>query len=424
MTAARGRLTGLLPPSGPARTFSYAVLIDSLGTGLYVVLAPLYLTSRIGLSAGDVGVGLGVAGLVGLLSAVPVGKLADRRGSRKTLLLMYGVQAVSAGAVPFVASLAAFTVIACVGALAAQGARSAQGALIAEIGGEQRVRYRSQLTALSNAAVAIGSALAGLVINADSRAAFVVALLVNALSFAAAAGVQLLTAPGTPERRAAAGGRGIENTARSVLRDFPYIALTMVHGVLSVSLQVISLGLPLWIYRTGAGPAWLASVILTLNTVVIVLFQVRVSRSASSLSTAGRLLRHAGLLFLLGCSLPALTSRGRFDAALLLAAALVVTVGELLATAGGFEVSMTLAPEGCQGQYQGFFNLGYGASKALGPVLVTFLCIDHGPAGWAVLGVALCSPALAAPALVRRAERARVTPRRESSDPPCGRARS
>ncbi|MGW2183082.1 MFS transporter [Streptomyces sp. NPDC001732] len=409
MTGAKGRLAILMPPAGQARTFSYAVLVDSLGTGLYVVLAPLFLTTQVGLSAGNVGIGLGTAGLVGLLAAVPVGKMADRRGARKTLLIMYGAQAVSAGAIPFVASLPTFTVVACIGALSAQGARSAQGVLIAEIGGQQRVRYRSQLTALSNVAVAIGSAFAGLVINADSRSVFVAALLLNALSFAAAAGIQLLTVSGTADP---VGRRGLENTARSVLRDFPYVMLTAVHGVLSISLQVISLGLPLWIYRTGAGPAWLASVVLTLNTVVIVLFQVRVSQSASSLPAAGRLLRNAGLLFLLGCSLPALTSHGRFDALLLLGAALVITVGEMLATAGGFEVSMTLAPEGHRGQYQGFFNLGFGASKAVGPILVTFLCIDHGPAGWVLLGVILCFPALAVPAVVRLAERveARSTP--------------
>ncbi|WP_232838984.1 MFS transporter [Streptomyces triticisoli] len=398
-----GRLVRLLPPPGQARTFSYAVLIDSLGTGLYVVLAPLFLTTQAGLSAGDVGIGLGVAGVVGLLAAVPVGRLADNRGPRRTLLYMYGIQAASAGAVPFVGNLATFILVACVSALSAQGARTAQGVLIATIGGQQRVRYRSQLTALSNAAVAIGSALAGLVMNANSRFVIVMALLANAISFAAAAGIQLFAALSATDHGPTATKAGLASAPRSVLRDFPYVALTVIHGVLSISLQVISLGLPLWIYKTGIGPAWLASVILTMNTLAIVLFQVRISRTASSLTAAGRLLRNAGLLFLLGCSLPAITSHGQAAVAMLLVTAMVVTVGEMLATAGGFEVSMTLAPDDRRGQYQGFFNLGFGSSKAIGPVLVTFLCIDHGPAGWVLLGAILCIPALAAPAVVHLA---------------------
>jgi MFS family permease len=55
------------------------VLVTMFGFGLVMTATPLYATRIVGLSARQVGLGMTIAGLIGLLAAVPVGDLTDRR---------------------------------------------------------------------------------------------------------------------------------------------------------------------------------------------------------------------------------------------------------------------------------------------------------------------------------------------------------
>jgi MFS family permease len=66
-------------------------LVDATGTGLYLAGSALFFTQIIGLSAAQVGLGLSVAGVLGILSPIPFGKLADRWGPRAVLLLLQQV---------------------------------------------------------------------------------------------------------------------------------------------------------------------------------------------------------------------------------------------------------------------------------------------------------------------------------------------
>ncbi|MFE3580637.1 MFS transporter [Streptomyces vinaceus] len=94
-------------------------------------------------------------------------------------------------------------------------------------------------------------------------------------------------------------------------------------------------------------------------------------------------------------------------ATLLLAGVAVHTIGELWHAAAGFEVSFALAPERATGQYLGVFGLGAGLAEAAGPALIIFLCVTWGRPGWYVMGALFALTGLAAPFVVRWAERQR-----------------
>src|SRR5262249_58689599 len=70
----------LVPGQRVGRWLALAALIDSTGTGLFMTGSAIYFTRVVGLSAAQVGLGLSVAGLVGLLGSVPIGVLGDRFG--------------------------------------------------------------------------------------------------------------------------------------------------------------------------------------------------------------------------------------------------------------------------------------------------------------------------------------------------------
>src|SRR5580704_12203450 len=85
-------LMSLVPESRTRRVYLLATLINTYGLGLILTAMTLYAIKVVHLTAARAGLALTIAGLVGLLAAMPIGALADRRGprdiSRLAMLLM------------------------------------------------------------------------------------------------------------------------------------------------------------------------------------------------------------------------------------------------------------------------------------------------------------------------------------------------
>src|SRR4029079_13633688 len=135
----------------------------------------------------------------------------------------------------------------------------------------------------------------------------------------------------------------------------------------------------------------------------VVALQVRASRGIDSPVAGGGAYRRAGGAFLISCSLVPLFDGlpGWAGAALLIAAVVIHTVGELWHSAAGFEVSFALAPAHATGQYLGGFGLGTGLAETLVPTLLISLCVTWGRPGWYVVGALFALTGLAAPLAVR-----------------------
>ncbi|MFB7950124.1 MFS transporter [Kitasatospora phosalacinea] len=133
---------GLLPESGPQRRLALGGFVNQLGSAAFLATAPLYALRVIGLPIGQVGLGLGVAGVVGLLAGPPVGHLADRRGPRGVFLVTLLVQAVSMLSLLFAHSFVAFMVSMAVTDLAGASGGAARGPMIRRFGGDEVPRCR------------------------------------------------------------------------------------------------------------------------------------------------------------------------------------------------------------------------------------------------------------------------------------------
>ena len=70
----------LLPEPGARHVYAFVVLANTFGFGLVITSMVLYFTRVVHLSAVQVGLGMTIAGLVGLIAGVPIGDLADRHG--------------------------------------------------------------------------------------------------------------------------------------------------------------------------------------------------------------------------------------------------------------------------------------------------------------------------------------------------------
>lgn len=401
---AKFRISGLPKSSGPQRALIVSSFISRVGNGLFNTASVLYFTLVVHLPAAQVGVGLTIAGLVGLLAGIPAGNLADRYGPRTVCLTAFVVQAVTMAAFVLIDSWFTFTLIATLDRLAATAGGAAGGALVARAGGERPAAFRARLRTFVNLGVVLGTLGAAFAVSVDTRAAYTVLILANAASFAGAALIALL---GVPNYRPLP--RPEEHHRWAVLADRPYVTFTALYGAMGLQYQTVSLLLPIWLSAHTDAPHWTVAAVYAVNSGVCVLLQSRIGSRVETPRQGGRAFRVAGLLFLVSCPLMALTADVPVWVAPVLAvlAVCVHSLGEVWESSGGYTLAFDLAPDHAQGQYQGFFGIGFAAGQALAPLVLTTLVLGLGHTGWLLLGAFFASVGAAGPPVAAWAERTR-----------------
>ncbi|MCT9090918.1 MFS transporter [Streptomyces sp. ASQP_92] len=394
----------LLPPAGPARGLAAAQLVNSLGDGAFLVTSALYFSRVVGLSPTRIGLGLTLAWAVGALAGVPLGQLADRRGPRTVAVLLATATGASVAAFLVVRGFLPFVLAACCYATAQTGLAAARQALLAAlVDRTDRTHVLAHLQSTLNAGLAVGAAFGGVALHYGTRTAYLTVFALDAAAFLLCALV-LLRLPVVPPR-AATPNRG---PRFAVLRDRPYALVTLLNTLLLLRMPLISLAIPLWTVTRTDAPGWLVSALLVLNTGAVMLFQVRTASAVRDLPSAARTVARGGVLMLASCAVFALSAVGApgwVAVLVLLVAGGLQVAGEMMQSAGAWQIGFDLAPADQQGQYQGFFGMGVPLARMLGPLLLTALVIDWGVPGWLLLGALFLAAGLALGPAVRWAER-------------------
>jgi len=406
---------------GPSRVLASAQLVNSLGDGAFYVCSALFFSRVVGLSVLQIGIGLTVGWATGLLAGVPVGRLADRLGPRPVAVATGVATAAAITAFLLVSAPLAFTLVCCLYAAAQTGSGAARQALLASVIPQaERTAVRARMQVLGNAGIGVGAALGGIALLVDTPAAYVAAFVLDALGFLAAALV-LRTLPSPQRVRVAVPVSGpVSGPPRSdVLRDGPYALVTLLQSVMLLYMPILSVVAPLWIATRTEAPGWTVAGLFVVNTAGVVLLQVRAGRGVRDVASAGRAVRRAGVLLLAACGAFAASALGASPwvaGVVLLGAAVLQVVGEVLLSAGGWQLSFDLAPDGRQGQYQGFFAMGSSVARAAGPLLLTGVVLGGGLAGWLTLGLVFLAAGLATGPVARWAERRAAMPTTSGTD--------
>nr|WP_307843037.1 MFS transporter [Streptomyces triculaminicus] len=396
----------MMPRAGAPRVLTVAQLSNSVGDGAYYTCSALYFTQVVGLSPARLGAGLTVAWAVGSLAGVPLGHLADRRGPRGTAVLLALATAVAVASFLVIRSYAPFLIAVCLYATAQSGLAAARQALLAGlVAPAERTGVLAHLQAALNAGLAVGAALGGLALAHGSRGGYLAVFAVDALSFVVCAALTLRLPAVAPVARPVDDG-----PALAVLRDRPYALVTLLNAVLLLRMPLLSLAVPLWIVRRVPQLTWLASALFVLNTLGVALFQVRTARSVTGLRSAARAVRVAGAVLLASCAVFALSAADLplwATATVLVAASVLLLIGEMKQSAGSWQIGFDLAPDDRMGQYQGFFATSVAAARTLGPLLLTTTVVSWGVPGWLLLGAVFLTAGHAMGPAVRWARRDR-----------------
>jgi MFS family permease len=381
-----------------------ATLVNTIGNGSYLTAGILYFTRVLHLPAYQVGLGFSVAGIVSLTAGIPGGYLADRYSPRAIYASTLAGCALGMAGFYFTRNFLAFILAACFTTILQTAGLAARGPIIRRLGGGRPQELRAYLRSVTNLGIALGAVCAGVAVQVNSALAYKILIAGNGVSFAMSAAI-IWFLPGVKSSEPAVSGpRWV------ALRDYPYITLTLLDGVLAIQGQVQTIAIPLWLTSFTLAPRWILAAAVVINTVMVVIFQVRASRKITSAHEGGRAMRRAGFTLLITCIAISVTGHlaALGAAALILMAVIIQTVGELWYAAGGFELSFGLAPEHAQGQYLGVYGMGVGLANSFGPALLTALCIGWGLLGWVTVGILFAAAGLLIPPAVRWAEATRA----------------
>lgn len=411
-------LETLLPRDPVARALSVATMAGALSTGLFYAVSALYFTLVVGLDATMVGLGLTVAGAVGVAGAYAGGHLSDRWGADRILVAATLVQGAGMLAYVLAWDATSFVVIACV----AVGARGMQGTarqtLLARwFTGPDRIAVRARLRVVTNVFIGLGTAGAAVALLIGTAAAFRTTMaLVGLLGLLSVAPLMGLRArvPDLPAMLRPTRGRRATGApqGRSPMRDRTYLTSTVLNSVVAMQFGLQNVGIPLWVAHHTEAPTVMVSLLLLFNTVMVALLQVRASRGTHDIAVAGRVVRRAGVLLAAACLLFAAAGTTGVVAAivLLLVAELASTTAEILAEAGGWGLAFELADPLNAGAYQGVSQMGYSMASMLAPLVITATAIEHGTVGWVILGAVFAVAGALVARLAVSAAAARVVP--------------
>jgi MFS family permease len=401
------------------RVMATATLVSTLGRGAFFTLTALYFTLIVGLSPAQVALILGIASGVGIATSLAAGHLSDHVSARRLVLVLVVGQGAALVAYATVSTFSSVLLVAC----CVNGFQSAAGAtrssLIARaFTGRSRVTTRALLRTVTNIGIALGGAVASVPLLVGTGPAFRIALVLGGLIVAASA-IPLGRLPArvdasprnTGPDPATESSKVVSRGGRSPFANPGYMALTLLSGLFAVQFALAEVGLPLWIVHDTRAPVILVSVVLIVNTILVIALQIPLSSRTDSVLRSGRAVAIAGLLMLGACIAYGASGWGGalIASGLLVMAMLFHTMAEILSSAGTWNLSFDLADHERAGAYQGVFSVGFSLASLFGPLVVTATALSHGFAGWIVLSAVFVFSAAGVALLARvRASRGRA----------------
>ena len=355
-------------------------LINSAGAGLVFPFLSLYLSRHLNFSMTDVGMFFGLYAVISTVSQLAGGALVDRIGRKPVMLFsMFGNAVAVLGfglggplmSVPGALRLAVIAVI--ITALGLTGAAfgPAVNAMVADlVESQKRSQAYGLLRVVQNLGVAIGPAVGGLIATHSSYLVlFVISAVASTIYGVMIAVFIRETLPKqAPADQAAAKQKGA--SMWDVLRDRVFILFTLLSTATVISYSQMTTTLPVYLNRSfGVSEQWFG-LLMSLNAMMVVLFQFPISRITSRygrsvMMAVGAVFYAVGFGVFAEGPLWALLGALPF----FFLAQAILTVGEMIIVPVSQAFAADIAPEDMRGRYMGVFGLAYTAGFGLGPML-------------------------------------------------------
>ncbi|WP_313813245.1 MFS transporter [Glutamicibacter sp.] len=400
------------------RILASITFVGRIGRGVFLAVTVLFMTSIVGLSAGEVALVLGVSSAVGVCTAYLGGRLTDRYSARRLLFVLMTAESFALGCYGFATNFAGVLILASLLQALSSAANTVRMAIVAHaFVGEARVQARALLRTVINVAIALGAAVAAIALISDTADSYRIAMIgagtVNLLGI-----IPLLKLPSRVDSTAKSSRRATavpnrptncetSRTLTSPFRDRRYLLLTTYSVIFGMQFSLFEVGVPLWIVNNTVVPAALVAILLMLNTAVVIVFQIPLSKGTHDLRKAGKAVGMAGISLAFACVVYSLAAGVPAVPAisLLVLATVAHAFAEVWSQAGTWAMSFELAHEASPGAYQGVFAMGTGIGAMCAPFVVAGTALKFGTTGWIFLALIFIGSSLGIAAIARKASR-------------------
>lgn len=358
--------------TGSIRKFFLANLVDTLGSGMYLPYAVLFIKDHVGLNMGDLGLALS-GGVVLAFAAIPLSALVTRRyGPKLVSVISMVLRAIAFLAFLWVHGLNPVIVLSGIVGLGDRTWSVASKVLIKDlVPTDNRSLWLGRNRIIRNLGFLFGGVLGAVLAPASAKTNYGLVVIVNAASFLAASSILItINSAAKPTQSTTQNGGGVPVVLTNSVAVRFLVSLLSV-GFLYVVLNMV---VPLYAVKISGGMTWLPGFLFGLNSMAVVIFQEPLLRGTQKLGDAGRVALGS---IVLGSSYVAFLTAGQSDRLLstgvLIIAMLLFSVGEQLFFAPSTAILLHLAHSGQEGAYMAAYQGIFAFDNMIGPVLVSFL---------------------------------------------------
>lgn len=376
-----------LPKVQGRRRLIGAMLIDSLGSGLFLPFAVVYFIKTSTMSPATVGLGLSAAGLLALPVSPLAGPIVDRFGPKRVVLASNALQAAGFVAYLWVGAiwlLIPFALLVNAGQNMFWTANGSLVTLAADPG--ERARWFAMMRMFRNAGSGLGGLLAAVSVTSGGEAGYHVLVVANAASFVAAAVFLLGWSPDERAPRPASPAAARRTGYRVMLADRAFLVLMLLNVILVLCATALTVTLSVYLIRDLHQSASLAGVLFAFNTVIIVIAQTKITVAAQSHRPA-RVLQFAAAVWAVAFAIAWLAVPMPHWLAIpaLFVAVALWAVGQDIYSPSMNDFVAGIAPETGRGRYFAVLQLTWGIARTVAPAMLLGL-LSHGSQWlWATL---------------------------------------
>lgn len=378
------------------RLFVVAMVIDAVGSGVFLPFTVYYFVSAHDISIGLVGTTIAVANGVLIPFSGRVGAFTDRFGPRNVLIAgnvlrgaVFALYVVADRPLLAMVLLALSTII-------DKSCWVSQAALISRLSAGRQARTMfSTVGWARNVGIGVGSAAGGLVASAWSVAGLNALVLINAASYLVAAYI-LVRYVVTGRRTPAAPGRTARGGLRAMIGDRPFRTLVGVKLCFVVCATAVANFLPYYLITAAHLPPWISGLVLTLNCGLIIVGQQHLTKFSAGVAR-NVLLLLGGVAYAAGGALFLVTAHAGFAVAIACAVGgmVIYTVGEMVIAPSSDSLAADLAPAGAAGRYMAVYQVGWSVAAVVVPAAGALLLGSLSSWYWAAFLATAAAGALA-----------------------------
>lgn len=353
----------------------FTAFINSLGGALLWPFYTLYVTQRFHVGLAEAGVVIALWGSTELIGGLIGGAVADRFGRKNVMILSLIVSAAANVGTGLADQLGYIYLMAIVAGLFGSIGHPAMQAMVADLLPEaKRAEGYGMLRVMFNLSVVLGPTFGGILATQSYLYLFVSDAIASSIVAVIVARAIKETHHVTAQLKQA--HESFAMTLRgygTVLRDRPFIAFILITIIANMMYFQMNSTLPVFLRDIHGVPAQGYGYILSLNALIVVIFQLWVSRRVRSVPPLVLLTIGAALY---GVGLGMYGFVGSY--ALFVAAIVVITLGEMLFVPTTQSYSAQLAPEDMRGRYMALYGFTFGIPGSFGTILAGLIAQQWG----------------------------------------------